>query len=141
MAGKLTARFGETRAGGVRWNGLLIASDRGTPVTAVHDGRVVYADWLPGLGLLIIVDHGNGYLSLYGHNEHAVQAGRRDSGRRATPLRRPAIRVAAVTERAVFRDPPRGKPVDPRPWFRSALPQGLTARAAPKRWHGKALHR
>ena len=68
------ARFGEARAGGVRWDGVLVATERGTPVKAVCQGRVIYADWLPGLGLLAIVDHGDGYLSLYGHNERLCKA-------------------------------------------------------------------
>jgi murein hydrolase activator len=69
VAGRLLARFGQTRAGGLKWDGVLIAAARGAPVRAVARGRVVYADWLAGLGLLVIVDHGEGYLSLYGHNE------------------------------------------------------------------------
>ena len=69
VSGRLVARFGDARAGGVRWDGVLVATERGAPVKAVCQGRVIYADWLPGLGLLTIVDHGDGYLSLYGHNE------------------------------------------------------------------------
>jgi septal ring factor EnvC (AmiA/AmiB activator) len=123
VSGKVTARFGETRAGTMRWNGLLIAADRGSPVRAVHAGRIVYADWLPGMGLLIIVDHGGGYLSLYGHNETlfrqtgaAVEAGDTiaaagDSGGR--------------TESGLYFEIRRaGKPVDPVPWFRTRAPPG-----------------
>ncbi|MGC4027264.1 MAG: peptidoglycan DD-metalloendopeptidase family protein [Steroidobacteraceae bacterium] len=121
VAGTLTATYGQTRAGAVRWNGLLIKAERGQPVKAVHDGRVIYADWLPGMGLLIIIDHGNGYLSLYGHNETlfrqsgaAVRAGETisaagDSGGRAESGLYFEIRRS-------------GKPVDPRPWFRSQNP-------------------
>jgi septal ring factor EnvC (AmiA/AmiB activator) len=68
-SGKLVARYGQQRAGSVKWEGVLISAARGTPVRAVYRGRVVYADWLAGLGLLLIIDHGGGYLSLYGHNE------------------------------------------------------------------------
>ena len=74
VSGHLVARFGDTRAGGVKWDGVLVATERGTPVKAVCQGRVIYADWLPGLGLLTIVDHGDGYLSLYGHNERLYKA-------------------------------------------------------------------
>lgn len=121
VAGKLAASFGQVRAGAVRWNGLLISAARGQPVKAVHDGRIAYADWLPGMGLLIIVDHGNGYLSLYGHNETlykqtgaGVKAGETiaaagDSGGRAESGLYFEIRRA-------------GKPVDPRPWFRTRDP-------------------
>jgi septal ring factor EnvC (AmiA/AmiB activator) len=70
VKGPWLARFGEPRAGGpIRWQGLLIGAERGTQVRAPYQGRVVYADWLPGLGLLLVLDHGGGYLSLYGHNE------------------------------------------------------------------------
>ena len=48
---------------------MLLEAAAGTPVRAVYHGRVAFADWLQGLGLLVIVDHGGGYMSLYGHNE------------------------------------------------------------------------
>lgn len=68
VAGSLLADFGQPRAGGqLRWDGVLIAAPAGTEVRAVRAGKVVYADWLPGLGLLLVLDHGGGYLSLYGH--------------------------------------------------------------------------
>jgi septal ring factor EnvC (AmiA/AmiB activator) len=70
VKGPLLARFGQLRAGGpLKWQGLLISSARGTQVHAPFSGRVVYADWLPGLGLLLVLDHGGGFMSLYGHNE------------------------------------------------------------------------
>src|SRR5205814_5159914 len=72
--GKLVAGFGDVRASGLKWEGVLVAAERGAPVRAVYQGRVVYADWLPGLGLLTIVDHGDGYLSLYGHNDRLYKA-------------------------------------------------------------------
>jgi septal ring factor EnvC (AmiA/AmiB activator) len=68
--GKVLARFGQPRAGGsLRWQGMLIGTERGARVRAPYAGRVAYADWLPGMGLMIVLDHGGGYLSLYGHNE------------------------------------------------------------------------
>jgi septal ring factor EnvC (AmiA/AmiB activator) len=68
--GKVLARYGQPRAGGsLRWQGMLIGTDRGARVRAPFAGRVVYADWLPGMGLMLVLDHGSGYLSLYGHNE------------------------------------------------------------------------
>jgi septal ring factor EnvC (AmiA/AmiB activator) len=119
--GKLLARFGETRAGGVKWDGVLVGTERGAPVRAVYGGRVIYADWLPGLGLLTIVDHGEGYMSLYGHNERLYKAvGERvnagdtlgsagDSGGSNRPELYFEIRKA-------------GKAVDPRPWFKASEP-------------------
>ncbi len=121
VAGRVVARYGETRAGGINWDGMLLAGEQGSPVRAIYHGRIVYADWLPGLGLLAIIDHGDGYLSLYGHNERLfksvgdkVTAGDQiatlgDSGGRSRPELYFEIRKG-------------GKPVDPRPWFRSKGP-------------------
>ncbi len=70
VVGQLLADFGQPRAGGqMRWDGVLIAAPAGTEIRALRPGRVVYADWLPGLGLLLVLEHGGGYLSLYGHNQ------------------------------------------------------------------------
>lgn len=121
VAGRILARFGQTRAGGLRWDGMLLGVERGAPVRAVHHGRVAYADWLPGLGLLVIVDHGQGYLSLYGHNEQIYRrvgdrvaagdtlAAAGDSGGRSRP-------------ELYFEIRRRGRPIDPRPWFRQPQP-------------------
>ncbi|HEY5755062.1 MAG TPA: peptidoglycan DD-metalloendopeptidase family protein [Steroidobacter sp.] len=74
VKGSLLARFGTLRAGGpLKWQGMVIAADRGTQVRAPFHGRVIYADWLPGLGLLVVIDHGGGYMSLYGHNEQVYR--------------------------------------------------------------------
>ncbi len=68
--GELAERYGAPRGvGDLRWRGILIAAREGNNVRAVHHGRVVFADWLPGLGLLAIVDHDDGYMSLYGYNQ------------------------------------------------------------------------
>jgi septal ring factor EnvC (AmiA/AmiB activator) len=70
VKGPLLARYGQLRSGGpLKWQGIVIGSERGTQVRAPFPGRVVYADWLPGLGLLLVLDHGGGFMSLYGHNE------------------------------------------------------------------------
>ncbi len=70
VAGTIVHDFGESRGGGkLRWNGVVLNAPRGREVRAVYHGRVIFADWLAGLGLLVIVDHGDGYLTLYGYNE------------------------------------------------------------------------
>jgi murein hydrolase activator len=116
VAGKVIEGYGQVRAGGLKWQGDLFATQRGAPVRAVSRGRVVYADWLAGLGLLIIVDHGDGYMSLYGHNDRLyesvgqqvvagqiiAQAG--DSGGSARP-------------ELYFEIRRQGEPVDPRLWL------------------------
>jgi len=66
---KIATAFGSTDESGRRSSGLLLSAKTGTAVHAVSHGRIVFADWLRGYGLMIIVDHGDGYLSLYGCNE------------------------------------------------------------------------
>ena len=116
VQGRLLARFGQVRAGGLRWDGDLIATRLDAPVHAVGPGRVIFADWLAGLGLLIIIDHGGGYMSLYGHNDHLyahvgerVDAGQMiaeagDSGGASRPELYFGIRKGT-------------RPVDPRLWL------------------------
>lgn len=73
-AGPISRRFGDDRAGGrMRWQGMLIDADNGSEVRAVSHGRVAYADWLQHYGLVLILDHGDGWLSLYGHNQALYQ--------------------------------------------------------------------
>jgi septal ring factor EnvC (AmiA/AmiB activator) len=71
VLGRMSARYQAPResSGGVRWNGVMIDTERGAKVRAPFFGRVVYADWLQGLGLLMIIGHSGGYMTLYGHAE------------------------------------------------------------------------
>jgi septal ring factor EnvC (AmiA/AmiB activator) len=70
LHGDILAAFGSPKPDSeLRWDGVLLATRQGEEVRAVHDGRVVHADWLRGFGLLIVIDHGEGYMSIYGHNE------------------------------------------------------------------------
>lgn len=122
--GKVLDRFGQPRAGGhLHWEGDLIAAPTGTPVHAISQGRVVYADWMPHFGLLVIVDHGEGYMSIYAHNQNAmrqvgdwVKAGETiaslgDSGGEEEP--------------ALYFELRHGNEIlDPRRWCRGRLPGG-----------------
>lgn len=68
--GRIRASFGEPKAvGQLKWRGILVNASEGSDVRAVFRGRVAYADWLRGFGLLLILDHGGGYMTLYGHNQ------------------------------------------------------------------------
>ena len=68
--GTVKQLFGQWRSTGkVKWQGNMIQAKEGSPIHAVYYGRIAYADWLRGYGLIIIVDHGDGYMSLYGHNQ------------------------------------------------------------------------
>ena len=74
ISGRASHRFGKSRnEGKMRWQGVTIPANAGTTVAAIHHGRVVYADWLRGSGLLIIIDHGEGYMSLYAHNQSLLR--------------------------------------------------------------------
>jgi murein hydrolase activator len=70
MQGRLIARFGSPKeVGDLRWRGIFLAAPEGQEVRAVARGRVAYADWLRGFGLLVVLDHGGGLMTLYGHNQ------------------------------------------------------------------------
>jgi murein hydrolase activator len=74
VQGKPSNQFGRPRnEGKMRWQGVTIPAREGTSVKAIHHGRVVYADWLRGSGLLLIIDHGDGYMSLYAHNQSLLR--------------------------------------------------------------------
>jgi murein hydrolase activator len=74
VRGKITSRFGSLRKGGkLRWQGVTIAAGFGIEVKAITTGKVVFADWFRNMGLLLILDHGDGYMSLYGHNERLLK--------------------------------------------------------------------
>ena len=70
VRGKVKRLFGKSRqAANLKWNGVLIRSVEGKDVKAISHGRVAYADWLRGYGMLVIIDHGDGYMTLYGYNQ------------------------------------------------------------------------
>ncbi len=69
VQGKIKARYGQTKfSGKLKWNGLFLATNENSEVRAIAAGEVVYADWLNGFGMLLIIDHGKGVMSLYGNN-------------------------------------------------------------------------
>ena len=115
--GDIVAAFGSDRGGGLRRTGIVVEADRGDEVSAVAPGRVVFSDWLRGRGLLVIIEHGDGYLTLYGHSEALyvdvgewVQAGQAiatvgSSGNRAEPGLYFEVRQGA-------------EPQDPTAWLR-----------------------
>ena len=74
IAGSLVHDFGQPRAGGLKWNGVVLSAPRGREVRAIYHGRVAFADWLAGMGLLVIVDHGDGFMTLYGYNETTLKS-------------------------------------------------------------------
>ena len=118
VKGRPSNRFGKPRnEGKMRWQGVTIPAKEGTTVRAIHHGRVVYADWLRGSGLLLIIDHGDGYMSLYAHNQSLL----RDVGEwvsAGTPVS--MVGDSGGLERAAlyFEIRHQGKPTDPSRWCR-----------------------
>ena len=111
-------RFGQKRdRGDLRWQGWLMPAKRGTPVRSIHFGRVVYADWLRGQGLLTIIDHGNGWMSLYGRNESLLkQTG--DWVVRGEEIARVGSSGGATDPALYFEIRSDGTPVNPAKWIR-----------------------
>jgi septal ring factor EnvC (AmiA/AmiB activator) len=116
VLGELMNRFGSQRQdSGLSWKGLFIAAKSGQEVKAVAGGRVVYADWLRGFGNLMILDHGDGYMSLYGNNEALLkQVG--DETRAGDPIASIGNSGGNPDSGLYFELRYQGKPFDPLPW-------------------------
>ena len=114
--GELAGRFGSQReGGGTTWKGVFIRSQAGEEVRSVAPGRVVFADWMRGFGNLIIVDHGNDYLSIYGNNESLFrQAG--DTVASGDAIARVGNSGGNVETGLYFELRHLGKPFDPLSW-------------------------
>jgi septal ring factor EnvC (AmiA/AmiB activator) len=118
LSGKPSNQFNRPRnQGKMRWQGLTIPAPEGAIVTAIHHGRVVYADWLRGSGLLLIIDHGDGYMSLYAHNESLL----REVGEWVSvgdPVSTVGNSGGADRYALYFEIRQDGKPVNPNQWCR-----------------------
>ncbi|MDQ2641968.1 MAG: peptidoglycan DD-metalloendopeptidase family protein [Pseudomonadota bacterium] len=125
--GRITVNYGASMPTGLKSDGIEIETARGAPVRAIHEGRVIHSDWTKLRGLLVIVDHGNRYWSVYGHlDELHVDVGRKVaagdslgtagvSGGRKDPGLYFQVRYATRADQSF-------NPVDPRPWFRTPAP-------------------
>lgn len=117
LTGRFSSRFGERYGdGNLSRQGITIQAETGTPVRAVHAGHVVFADWLRGSGLLVIVDHGDGFLSLYGGNEalSAIAGNWVDVG---DILSTSGTSISSGEDGLYFEIRRGGQPQDPSPWF------------------------
>ena len=117
VAGTLKNRYGGRRNADIRWRGWLIAADEGEPVRAVHGGDIIYADWLRGQGLLMVVDHGEGWLSLYAQN-HSLLRGVGDRVSAGDIIAKAGASGGSETSGLYFEIRHRGEPVDPGEWIR-----------------------
>lgn len=115
-SGDLLARYGGRLPDGRTSSGVLIGAAAGSPVNAVADGTVVFSEWMTGYGLILIVDHGNGYMSLYAHNDALL----RDAGdrvRRGDPVARMGSSGGHGRPALYFELRHNGQPVDPASWL------------------------
>jgi len=115
--GRLARKFGQRRSGALRWKGVVIDGTLGNRVNAIADGVVLYADWLKGFGWLTVVDHGKGYMSLYGHNQALLkQAG--DYVEQNEPIALVGQSGGQSTAGLYFEIRYKGKTVNPARWCR-----------------------
>lgn len=124
VEGRVQANFGEPRAGGrMRWQGMVIAAPQGAAVRTVASGRVAFADWLRGFGMLAIVDHGDGYLSLYGHADTLYKSAddRVEAGETIAAVGRSGGQDQIGLYFEIRKG---GVPVDPRAWLRTLAAGG-----------------
>jgi septal ring factor EnvC (AmiA/AmiB activator) len=116
VSGNLLARYGGRLPDGRASTGVLIGAPSGTPVTAVADGTVVFSEWMTGYGLILILDHGNGYMSLYAHNDSLLK----DSGdrvKRGDAVARVGTSGGQGQAALYFELRRNGQPVDPASWL------------------------
>ncbi len=116
LSGNLLARYGGRMPDGRTSSGVLIGAPAGSTVTAVADGTVVFSEWMTGYGLILIVDHGNGYMSLYAHNESLL----RDTGdrvKRGDAVAKVGTSGGQGTPALYFELRRNGQPVDPGSWL------------------------
>ncbi|MBB5944457.1 septal ring factor EnvC (AmiA/AmiB activator) [Xanthomonas arboricola] len=116
LSGDLIARYGGRLPDGRTSSGVLIAAPAGSTVTAVADGTVVFSDWMTGYGMILIVDHGNGYMSLYAHNDTLL----RDAGakvKRGDAVAKVGNSGGQGRPALYFELRRNGQPVDPSSWL------------------------
>ena len=119
VRGELIGRFGAPRAeGGTRWRGVFIRAGGGEDVVAVAAGEIVFSDWMRGYGNLIIVDHGEDYLTIYGNNDALLRVvGDRISG--GTPIASVGASGGGQESGLYFEVRHKGEPMDPMQWIRA----------------------
>lgn len=118
LKARIEARFGDKRPdGGLSWQGVLFGASDGQPVRAVYPGQVVFSDWFRGYGQLMVVDHGDGYMSLYGHNQ-ALDAKVGESVKAGEVVARANDASEVPVPGLYFEIRHNGAPDDPLQWIR-----------------------
>ncbi|MBS9423366.1 murein hydrolase activator EnvC [Photorhabdus caribbeanensis] len=116
VRGKVIHEFGEALQGELRWKGMVISAQEGTEVKAISDGRVLLADWLQGYGLVVVIEHGKGDMSLYGYNQSAlVNVGQQV--RAGQPIALVGNSGGQQQPALYFEIRRQGRAVNPQPWL------------------------
>lgn len=118
VRGEIQGRFGTERPEGGPWRGIIFRADAGTPVKAIAAGQVVFSNWMAGFGNLLIIDHGRGYLSVYGHNQSVLkQVG--DSVAAGDAVARVGATGGQIEPGVYFEIRQNGQPINPQLWLGS----------------------
>ncbi len=117
VSGKIAANYGAKRTGSAKWQGILFRAPAGAEVSACASGTVVFSDWLRGYGNLIIIDHGNTYMSVYANNE-TVYKNVGDRVKQGETISTVGNSGGDDTPGLYFEIRYKGKPVNPTPWLR-----------------------
>ncbi len=115
-------RFGARRNTDIRWQGWLIPAPQGEPVSAIFDGHIIFSDWLRGQGLIIVIDHGEGWLSLYAQN-HSLLRGEGDYVSQGEIIAKVGASGGSERTGLYFEIRQKGEPVDPADWIQRSAPQ------------------
>jgi septal ring factor EnvC (AmiA/AmiB activator) len=122
VSGKPNNRFGARRNTDIRWQGWLIPAPQGEPVSAIFDGHIIFSDWLRGQGLIIVIDHGEGWLSLYAQN-HSLLRSEGDYVRQGDIIAKVGASGGSDQTGLYFEIRQKGEPVDPADWIQRSAPQ------------------
>lgn len=115
VKGRVAHSYGTKKQGYLRWKGVLLRAPEGRNVNTIHNGTVLFSDWLKGYGLVIVIDHGDGYMSLYGHNQ-ALLKNVGDRVEIGEPIALVGQSGGQSQSGLYFEIRHKGKPVNPKLW-------------------------
>ncbi len=117
IKGKISHSFGSRKQGYLKWKGILLTAPVGKQVKAIHNGTILFSDWLKGYGLVTVLDHGEGYMSLYGHNQALLKSvgDRVETGEPIALVGQSGGQNQSGLYFEIRRD---GQAVNPKPWFK-----------------------
>ena len=127
VKGHFLGKFGQSKNNGdLKWNGVLIEANHGTPIRVISHGRIAFSDWLQGFGFITIIDHSNGYMSLYGHSETLLkQTG--DWVSAGDVIATAGDSGGQEQSGVYFEIRSRGKPVNPSLWCSSSAAHAISS--------------